>query len=340
MSTANAKLRRSENTEQMQDASAEKKIVNPHFDHGRIVWSDQYAGQYEPPVYEEQFDLQWKIALEGNQEYFNNPGTSTDDKYIEDRVYEWTGKHPSREGFYDGTMGARTLDTPIDPALIKGKSCADIGCGMGRWTRTMQFLGAKEVLSMDISESAIKSTSRFNKNIIRTNIMEIPKNHPELKEKFDFINMWGVAMCTHDPLKAFGSAAFTVKPGGALFMMVYAPEGPHNTKLCNIQRKKFHSLKTVEERIAYVDHIYEREWDSDYPLIDNVKNLLRNLLKRHKGSKTGVLDMMEPFYNWVIPQDVIQGWARKHGFKSATIMNAKEKHKCAYHVLCIKAALQ
>jgi len=33
---------------------------------------------------------------------------------------------------------------------------------------------------------------------------------------FDLANFWGVAMCMHDPLQAFLSAASTVKPGGAL----------------------------------------------------------------------------------------------------------------------------
>jgi hypothetical protein len=22
--------------------------VNPHFDHGRVIWDDQYSGQYQP----------------------------------------------------------------------------------------------------------------------------------------------------------------------------------------------------------------------------------------------------------------------------------------------------
>jgi SAM-dependent methyltransferase len=312
---------------------------NPHFDEDRLVWRDEYSGQYDPPAYDEQFDLQWKIALEGNAEYYANPGASVDDSYIEDRVYEWTGKHPTREkGFYDASMGIRVLDNPIDPALINGKQCIDIGCGMGRWTRTLQRLGAKEVLSVDISESALKSTVRFNKNILRANIMNLPKEHPELKEKFDFGNFWGVAMCTHDPKMAFESAAFTIKPGGALYLMVYATEGIHNTKLCNIQRRKFYHLKSVEERLAYVDAAYDRKWDWDYPLIDNILNVTRNLCRLPKGSKVGFLDMLEPFYNWTIPLNVIEGWIKSNGFSRMVVLNEGEKGRmrCAHHVLCIK----
>lgn len=308
---------------------------NPHFDDNLTIWSDDYSGQYEPPPqgYSEQFDLQWKTALEGNKDYFDNPGTSTDDRYIEDRVYEWIGKHPTRNGFVDGSMGSRVLDHPIDPMLIRGKKCIDIGCGMGRWTRVMQYIGAKEVLSIDISESAIKSVSKFNTNVLHTNIMEIPQEHPELVNKYDFANFWGVAMCTHDPVKAFKSAASTVKHGGAIYLMVYAPEGIHNTKIAKIQRRKFHALKSVEERLLYVDHIYNREFDRSYPISENIKNFIKKIIRYRKGKKTGILDLLEPFYNWVIPLDTINNWMQQNEFTKVTLLNEYEKPKCAYHVL-------
>ena len=309
-------------------------MLNPHFDQNRIVWRDEYSGQYEPPVYDDQFELQWKLALGGNEEYFNNPGTSTDSRYIDDRVYEWTGKHPTSEnGFYDPTMGSRVLDYPLDTDLIEGKRCVDIGCGMGRWTRTMQRVGAAEVLSIDISESAIESTRRFNDHIMKTDILKLPEQHPELREQFDFANLWGVAMCTHDPKTAFESAAFTVRPGGAIYLMVYAPDGSHNLPLTNVKRRKFHSLKGVEERLAFVDSVHARRWDADFPLIDNCKNVLRSLLGRHKGHKTGVLDMLEPFYNWVIPMGIIEEWMAGNGFGKVTVLNPHDKHNAAHHVL-------
>lgn len=235
-------------------------------------------------------------------------------------------------------MGSRVLDNPVDPKLIKGKKCIDIGCGMGRWTRTMQSLGAKEVLSVDVSESALKSTSRFNPNTLEANIMELPNEHKELKEQFDFGNLWGVAMCTHDPKKAFESAAFTIKPGGALYLMVYAPEGIHNTSLANAQRKKFNSLNTVDEKLAFVDEAHARKWDWSYPLRDNVMNVTRNMRHLPKGSKIGFLDMLEPFYNWTIPLDVIETWMKNNNFSRMIVLNEGEtgKARCAHHILGIK----
>jgi SAM-dependent methyltransferase len=311
-------------------------MLNPHFDQNRIVWSDEYSGLYAPPVYHEQFELQWKIALE-DKEYFDNPGTSTDDRYIEDRVYEWTGKHPSSaKGFHDATMGCRILDRRLDSALIRGKRCIDVGCGMGRWTRAMQYIGAVDVLSVDISESALTSTARYNPRVLKADILQFPETHPELGGQFDFANVWGVAMCTHDPPKAFASAAFTVKPGGALYLMVYAPEGMHNLLSTNIARRKFHTLQTVEQKLAFVEMVWNRQWDWDYPLLHNLKNVAGNILGRPKGHKIGVLDMLEPFYNWVIPLGVIEVWMKDNGFGEMTVLNRHEKRKCAYHVVGIK----
>jgi SAM-dependent methyltransferase len=312
-------------------------MLNPHFDQNRIVWSDEYSGLYETPVYEQQHELQWKVALDGNKEYFDNPGASTDDKYIHDRVYEWTGKHPtSGNGFYNPGMGSRVLDKPLDPALIRGKRCIDVGCGMGRWTRTMQYVGAADVLSIDMSESGLKSTSRFNPKVMKADILKLRKEHPELEGQFDFANMWGVAMATHDPKKAFANAAFTVKPGGAFYLMVYAPEGPHNLQTTNIARRKFNALQSTDKRLAFVDAVYDRRWDRDFPLGHNLRNVARNVLGRPKGYKIGVLDMLEPFYNWVIPLEVIEGWMKENDFDRMTVLNANEQQKCAHHVLGVK----
>ena len=314
-------------------------VGNPHFDENRLEWSDHLSGRCSPPPqpYSEQFDLQWRLALENHPEYLNHPGADLDSDYINDRIYEWTGIHPDGGGFRDASAGMRVLDHPLDVGLIRDRDCIDIGCGMGRWTKTMLALGARSVLSIDASESAIRSVSAFNDRVMRADIMELPQEHPELTETVDFACFWGVAMCTHDPRKAFLSAASMVKPGGSIYLMVYAPEGINGRPLTNIQRRAFHQLSTVEERLAYVSHVHQRRWDSTYPLRDNIKNRLRDLLRRPKGGPLGVLDMLQPFYNWVIPFEVIEGWARDGGFTRLQLLNESERPKAAYHVLATKA---
>jgi hypothetical protein len=191
-------------------------------------------------------------------------------------------------------------------------------------------------LSIDLSKSAIESVSRFNPNSQRANVMAIPEEHPEWIGKFDFANLWGVAMHTHDPLKAFLSAASTVTPGGALYLMVYCPKGPHGSLETLIQRRRFHQMQTVEERLAYIDQVYERRWDWSLPLRVNLQNTRANIRGWPRSTRMGILDLLQPYYNWVIPLDIVYGWMARAGFVRMTPLNEREPDKCGYHVLGIR----
>jgi len=314
--------------------------INPHFDENLLVWKDEYSGRYQPPptTYSDQFELQWKLALD-DKTFYDYSGASIDNDDIDNRICEWTGIHPKGREHRDkmAEFDNMILDHPVNPDLIKGKNCIDIGCGMGRWSKVMLSLGAKSVLSVDMSESALKSVSSFNKNTRRVDVMNLISDCPDLVGQFDFANLWGVAMCTHDPLRAFMNAVSTVKQGGTFYLMVYAPKGVHGMKMTNIQRRTFHGLSTLEERLAYIEHVRSRRWDKTYPWVDNIKNLTRNALNRPRSSKIGTLDLLEPFYNWVIPLDVIYEWMSKAGFQKIQWLNDyKFNHtrtKTAYHVL-------
>jgi len=97
---------------------------HPHFDLNLVVWDDKYSGQFTPPAdYNNQFDLQWRLALEKANGYQEHPGADISDTYIDDRIYEWTGIHPKGGGFRDSSAGSRKLDHPVDPNLIKDKHC-------------------------------------------------------------------------------------------------------------------------------------------------------------------------------------------------------------------------
>lgn len=314
----------------------QEKLGNPHLDDDLIVWKDEYGDRYKetgtPPS--THFDLQWKLALEKIDDYKRDPGANTEDEYIKDRVLEWTGVRPDGGDFMDASTATRKLDHPIPVELIRDKKCIDIGCGMGRWSKTMQMIGAESVLSVDISEHALKSVSAFNPNTLRADITKLTDEYPELVGQFDFANLWGVAMHTYNPKKTFMHAAKTVKGGGSLFIMIYAPEGMHGLKISNLRRKRFHSLKTVEERLAYADDVYNRKTDwSYYPIYNNLRMTVAKLLNRPKGGKVSNLDALEAWFNWVVPLETIASWIKEAGFESFVVANEHEKCKCAYHIL-------
>ncbi len=306
-----------------------KTLPNPHFDHDRVIWSDEYSGLYHPVEYNKQFDDQWRFFLGRKPGFVDHTGVETSDPYIDDRIFELTGVN----GFLDrkkwGVLfplkallekyskanarrkigGELFLKPKFSIDFFKGKACLDIGCGAGRWTRTLLALGGK-VKSIDVSRHGIDSTRRFNENVEELNLFDIKGRRPDLHSSFDFSLCWGVIMCTHDPKLAFENICLTVRPGGHLYAMVYAPTY-HNSDFVLTHRRHYHTaLKTLEDKLQYAYEIADRP--------ENAINLF---------------DMLNTFYNWTIPKEVILRWYEDAGFENILVLNEEERHCGAYHIL-------
>lgn len=292
--------------------------INPHFDHDRIVWADSYSSQYQPVPYDRQFDDQWRLFLERRTGFCDHTGVETSDDYIDDRIYELTGVRDyltganaaAKDPDKDRDIGGRLHLEPKFPIdFFQGKRCLDLGCGAGRWTRTLQALGAR-VKSTDVSSHGLMSTRRFNDDFQVLNLFDILPQRPDLHGAFDFTLCWGVIMCTHDPRLAFANAAATVKPGGHLYIMVYAPTY-HASRFVTENRKKYHETPMS----------FDQKLDFAYQLSADPRNAIN------------LLDMLNTFYNWTIPEDVAHGWYRDHGFTDIVTLNRHEKHNCGWHIL-------
>jgi SAM-dependent methyltransferase len=292
-----------------------RAMINPHFDDHRVIWKDEYSGVYAPIDYSSQFDPQWKLFLEQRRGFTRHTGVETDDEWIDDRVYDLTGHHGVVVSGADESgrnMGGRQrLDLRFSLDYFRGKRCIDIACGAGRWTRALQALGA-QVKSIDVSEHGLASVKRFNADVERLNLFDIA-GRSDLHAQFDFALAWGVVMSTHDPAAAFGNAARVVRPGGAVYVMVYAPTY-HNSPSVLKQREHYHRhLQTTEERLRYIDEI------ADDP-----------------GNAINFHDMLNPFYNWVVEEETIHGWFGRHGFINVMTLNGSELDPVAYHVVGTK----
>lgn len=299
---------------------------NPHFDDERVVWDDAYSGEYGPVQYDSQFDSQWELYREQASGFANLAGVETRDPWIDERILELTGE----EGFLQkqkyGVVGYRLLDFfrkkkklglgtkfRLQPAFaidhFRGKQCLDVGCGAGRWTRTLKSLGAN-VKSTDMSQHGLQSTRQFNDDVEELDLFAIPRRS-DLQARFDFTICWGVIMHTHDPRAAFDAVAATVAPGGELYTMIYAPEGMHNSPEVREHRRVYHrELSDAEQKFEYAKKIAGKS-----------------------GNVLGHLDMLNTFYNWVVPESVIHNWYRTHGLDDVVTLNAHEQPKCAYHVV-------
>lgn len=298
--------------------SSSTNIINPHFDQKRIIWSDDYHGQYHPIAYEQQFDDQWRLFLERQPGFFDHTGVETSDDYIDDRIFELTGVQDYltrrngtlKEKNKNRNVGGRLYLKPSFPIdYFQGKRCLDVACGAGRWTRTMQALGAS-VKSIDVSPHGLASTRRFNDDVEELNLFDILPQRKDLHGTFDFVLCWGVVMCTHDPRLAFANAAAAVKPGGSLYIMVYAPTY-HASPFVTKNREFYHRTKmSFDEKLQFA-----------YDISEDKSNAINNL------------DMLNTFYNWVIPEDVAHGWYRDYGFEEIITLNKEEKFNCGWHII-------
>jgi len=63
-------------------------MINPHFDHNRIIWKDEYCGLYQPVDYSQQFDHEWRLFLENKTGFKQHTGVETDDAWINDRIFD------------------------------------------------------------------------------------------------------------------------------------------------------------------------------------------------------------------------------------------------------------
>lgn len=121
----------------------------------------------------------------------------------------------------------RRLDrVGFDASFFAGKRVLDAGCGGGRNTIAMACLGAKEAIGIDIGAEGVADARRRaaeldNARFEVASILDIPfEDH-----SFDLVWCAGVLMITADEDRALDELTRVLRPGGFLYLLVYADEG-------------------------------------------------------------------------------------------------------------------
>ena len=116
----------------------------------------------------------------------------------------------------------------FDRSWFKGKTVLDAGCGGGRNTIAMARLGAREADGIDLGAAGIANAKERaarqglgNTSFQQASILEIPFED----NKFDMVWCAGVLMITDDEDRALDELTRVCKPGGMLYLLVYANEG-------------------------------------------------------------------------------------------------------------------
>lgn len=121
----------------------------------------------------------------------------------------------------------RRLDLAgIPRERFQGATCLDAGCGGGRNSIAMARLGAKQVFGIDLGKQGLEDARRRaadlpNVEFKHASILDIPFSDAN----FDVVWCAGVLMITADEDRALDELTRVVKPGGNLYLLVYATEG-------------------------------------------------------------------------------------------------------------------
>jgi ubiquinone/menaquinone biosynthesis C-methylase UbiE len=109
---------------------------------------------------------------------------------------------------------------------FRGARCLDAGCGGGRNSIAMARLGASHVTGIDLGVQGLEDARRraadlSNIEFKHASILDIPFED----SAFDIVWCAGVLMITADEDRALDQLTRVVRPGGNLYLLVYATEG-------------------------------------------------------------------------------------------------------------------
>ncbi|MBL8954854.1 MAG: class I SAM-dependent methyltransferase [Myxococcaceae bacterium] len=114
----------------------------------------------------------------------------------------------------------------VPTTFFAGKQCLDAGCGGGRNSIAMARLKAAKVIGVDVGEGGLDDARRragslTNVEFRHASVLELPFADAQ----FDVVWCAGVIMHTANPERALDELTRVLKPGGALYLLVYASEG-------------------------------------------------------------------------------------------------------------------
>jgi SAM-dependent methyltransferase len=114
---------------------------------------------------------------------------------------------------------------PLPASALAGLTVLDAGCGSGKFAVAATEAGARAVVAVDLSDAVDVAwrnlSGRPGAHVVQASIDRLPLR----PAAFDFAYSIGVIHHTPDPEKAFHQIVPLVRPGGRLFVWVYALEG-------------------------------------------------------------------------------------------------------------------
>jgi SAM-dependent methyltransferase len=156
------------------------------------------------------------------------PGTSGAEEVRTAEAFAWHGREFT-DLSDEHEQHFRDVIAPRGPDFFAGKAVLDAGCGPGRHALFAARYGAREVWAVDLGD-AVETAQRMvsaepGARVLQADLMRPPFPPGSAQRGFDFIFSLGVIHHLDDPTGAIASLARLLRPGGELFVWVYADEG-------------------------------------------------------------------------------------------------------------------
>jgi SAM-dependent methyltransferase len=215
--------------------------------------------------------------------------------------------------------------TGLSDEQVDGLVVLDAGCGSARLTRQIGEHGAKAVIGIDIIEAvdgAFDATRHLpDVHIVQGNIFELPLR----RQAFDLVWSNGVIHHTPNAQEAHAALSKMVKPGGLLYVWVYAKRfNPFRfTKdvldFLRVTRLPEPVLMRVAKTFAYISVGLHRAYKVGRkvpPLRPRTRWAKRTLRPRtvHELSLTW-FDALSPEYDSRHTEAEVIGWFQHLGFR-------------------------
>ena len=133
---------------------------------------------------------------------------------------EWTRWNDLRDYYERQFLG---WVAPVSRADFAGRTVFEGGCGKGRHTDLVARFGAKDVVAVDLGESAYVAFEN-TKNLPNVHVVVGDLLHPPVRPVFDLAFSVGVLHHLPDPAAGAAAVASVVRDGGTFVCWVYGLE--------------------------------------------------------------------------------------------------------------------
>ncbi|MGQ0815127.1 MAG: methyltransferase domain-containing protein [Gemmatimonadota bacterium] len=154
------------------------------------------------------------------------PRFATDVPEIEQRTAAAFGFEWNRYSQLAARYRQQFLDwlSPVTADFFKGKAVLEGGCGKGRHAALAAEFGAKDVVSLDLSD-AVDAAFANTRHLDNVHIVQADLANPPVRQQFDYAFSVGVLHHIPEPEQGFRALVAKLKPGGAMSAWVYGREG-------------------------------------------------------------------------------------------------------------------